>query len=543
MTWSIISLIKANRKSALAVTMINIPLSLALAIASGATPVQWLLTAFWAGLLASIFCSSHHNIYGPAWSLAWILLPVAVVYGIAYLPILAIGWGLIILLIAVLRLSKYIVLIPMSALQGFLLWIGLIIGLQQIPAALWLDLWFGLLETFQNVWSVSLIALWVFIVSFIILQLCRKYTPSVPGAIVVTIIWAIAGKLLVWWGDPLLPLLSDVYTDVAFNLIQIPTVATFTSIFQDWELLKTLIIASWWVAVIAVLETLISSKMAYKETRVWYDAQREVYGLWITNLLSWIVWSLPSSALVPRTTMNMQTWASHRMSGWLVSVFTAIVALFLFEWRLAYLPFAVTAAILIDVAIGMINLSLYHKMRSLQKSSIAIILFVWVLSYLWDPMLWILVGTIMALLTVVNRAMKADLVVNVFRDGHHVRKLPLAEYQAIQGDKDLIIIKLEGELSYLTIDTHSSAMQTVTAPSTIILWFGYTSTLDIDAMEELTLQIQTRLTAWTDVYITWLTQQPHRMLSMNWVFHHLEENGFVRASKSELLDELLEHNT
>ena len=75
----------------------------------------------------------------------------------------------------------------------------------------------------------------------------------------------------------------------------------------------------------------------------------------------------------------------------------------------------------------------------------------------------------MALLTVVNRAMKADLVVNVFRDGHHVRKLPLAEYQAIQGDKDLIIIKLEGELSYLTIDTHSSAMQTVTAPSTIIL--------------------------------------------------------------------------
>lgn len=535
----ILSLIWANWKSALAVTMINIPLSLALAIASGATPVQGLLTAFWAGLLAAIFCSSHHNIYGPAGSLAWILLPIAITYGIAYLPLLAIGWGLIILLIAVLRLSKYIVLIPTSALQWFLLGIGLIIGLQQIPAALGLDLSFSITEVFQNLWSINLIAVAVFGVSMIILQLFKKFIPSVPGAVVVTVLWALFGKFFIGAGSEIMPLLIDVYTDVKFSLFQIPDFSLITGLFADTIALKAVLIASVGVAVIAVLETLISSRMAYKETRVWFDAQREVYGLGIANLLSGLVWSLPSSALVPRTTMNMNSWATHRMSGGLVSIITALLSLFLFEWRLSYLPFAVTAAILIDVAMWMINLSLYHKMWKLEKQSILIILFVWTLSYLRDPMMGILVGAVMALLAVVRRSMEADLMVNVFRDGRHVKKLPLSEYHSSSWDDDILIIKLEWELNYLTIESHISAMQWLEWAHTIILWFGYTASLDIDAMEEFSLQIQQRLEEEKDIYLTWLHGQTLHMMQQSWVFGHLKENGYVWESKSELLEKVL----
>ena len=85
--------------------------------------------------------------------------------------------------------------------------------------------------------------------------------------------------------------------------------------------------------------------------------------------------------------MNMRSGATHRLSGGIVGVLTALFSFFLFEGALSYLPFAVTAAILIDVALGMINVSLYHKMWKLEKSSILIILFVGVLSYLWDPMM------------------------------------------------------------------------------------------------------------------------------------------------------------
>lgn len=532
-------LIWANRKSALAVTMINIPLSLALAIASGATPLQGLLTAFWAWLLAAIFCSSHHNIYGPAGSLAGILLPIAITYGIAYLPILAIWGWLIILLIAVLRLSKYIVLIPTSALQWFLLGIGLIIGLQQIPAALGMDLGYTITQVFANLWEINSIAIWIFIISMIVLQLFKKFLPSVPWAIVVTVLGALLGKFFIRAGSSILPLLIDVYTEVKFSLFQIPDFWMVTGLFSDTVALKAVLIASVWVAVIAVLETLISSRMAYKETRVAFDAQREVYGLWITNLLSGLVWSLPSSALVPRTTMNMTSGATHRMSGGLVSIITAVIALFLFEWRLAYLPFAVTAAILIDVAMGMINLSLYHKMRKLEKQSILIILFVWVLSYLWDPMMGILVGAVMALLTVVKRSMEADLMVNVFRWWRHAKKLTLSDYESFQQVWDVIIVKLEWELNYLTTESHISAMQSVADAETIILWFGHTASLDIDAMEEFALQIQQRLADDKNVYLTGLHGHTLHMMEQSGVFGHLEANGYVYESKSELLDKIL----
>ena len=104
-----------------------------------------------------------------------------------------------------------------------------------------------------------------------------------------------------------MPLLIDVYTDVQFSLFQIPDFSLIGSLFVDSVALRAVLIASVGVAVIAVLETLISSRMAYKETRVPFNAQREVYGLGIANLLSGLVGSLPSSALVPRTTMNMNS--------------------------------------------------------------------------------------------------------------------------------------------------------------------------------------------------------------------------------------------
>jgi MFS superfamily sulfate permease-like transporter len=84
-------------------------------------------------------------------------------------------------------------------------------------------------------------------------------------------------------------------------------------------------------------------------------------------------------------------------------------------------------------------------------------------------MLGILVGAVMALLALVNRSMDADLIANVFRGGHHAEKLPLGEYDAIQEEGDLIIIKLEGELNYLTTEAHITAMRTITKANQIVL--------------------------------------------------------------------------
>ncbi|MDO8530004.1 MAG: SulP family inorganic anion transporter [bacterium] len=90
--------VKSNWKSGITVALVSIPLSISLAIASGATPLQGIITAVWAGLIASIFAGSNFNIIGPAGALSGILATFAMVYGFASLPSLAIVVGILLLL-------------------------------------------------------------------------------------------------------------------------------------------------------------------------------------------------------------------------------------------------------------------------------------------------------------------------------------------------------------------------------------------------------------------------------------------------------------
>lgn len=132
MKHSIISRIRGNYKSGIAVALVNIPLSLALAVASlgnhPAAPLMGILTAIWAGLVASLFASSKHNIFGPAGALSGILLAFSIQYGAQYVPIVALVSGLLIFIVYTFKLSKYITLIPSSALHGFLLGVGITIA-------------------------------------------------------------------------------------------------------------------------------------------------------------------------------------------------------------------------------------------------------------------------------------------------------------------------------------------------------------------------------------------------------------------------------
>lgn len=71
-------LIRENWKAALAVSLINIPLSISLAVASGATPLQGIITGIWGPFIAAMFCGSKHNIFGVAGALTSIVLAFVV---------------------------------------------------------------------------------------------------------------------------------------------------------------------------------------------------------------------------------------------------------------------------------------------------------------------------------------------------------------------------------------------------------------------------------------------------------------------------------
>lgn len=444
------------------------------------------------------------------------------------------------LIVWALRLSNYLSIIPWAVLQWFLLGIALIIGIQQIPAILWVNLEYTALEALLSITEANRLAIVLFTISLTILQLCRRYFPQMPGIIIVAVLWVLIGRFDAFNTTLWIDKLVDVYGEIWFSLFQFQWISTYTSLLNNTWLTQTLLTASIGVAVIALLETLISAKIATKNTRKAFSSQREVYGLWLTNIVTWLVGWMPVSALVPRTTLNIDMWATNKRSWALIGIFTAVFAAFLFSDALQFLPFAVIAWVLVDIALGMFNISLYHKLRNTEKSSIIIIGLVGVISYMWDPMLGILIGTTMALMMVVMRAMKRDLITNVFRDGHHLKKTKLVTYTRKQHEDDTLLVKLEWELNYLNTETHTLLLRKIKKPQIIILWFWYTCVIDNDAAEELDIVIQEYIQQWKQVYITWLEDQNLRLMSHGEWYISLKKEGHIYESKTKLLEKILD---
>ena len=532
-------LIAQNRKAGLAVSMINVPLCISLAIASGATPVMGLMTGIRSGIIAAIFASNKHNIYGPAGSLAGILLPFSLAFGVQYLPLIAIAWWVVILLIYAFRLTKYITLIPTPALQGFLLGIGLIIWLQQVPAALGLDVSYSLLEVFSHLNEINYFTVSLFVGAMIVLFLFKKFIRMIPGAIPVTVIGVVIWLFVNNESLPETLLLVNQYPDVTFSFWQFGKRETIQWLWTNIPLMRELWVAALWVGIIAILETLISSKIAEKQTKTKSNHQKEVLWLGLANIFSGLIGGLPASALVVRTGLNVRSGATSKLSSALTGIFTGLLSFFLFANSFQFLPFAFIAAILVDVAMGMINISMYHRMRRLEKVSIAIIVVVWVISYVWDPMSWILLGSAIALLVFINRMMKTDLMVTVFRKGHFAEKVTLKNYHATQQQGDIVIVKLDGEINYLTIEKQIQAMQQITTSCTVIIGFGHTAQVDIDALDELDHMIELRHSQNIEVYVTGLQGQCKTMVEQTNFYSELTKNGKVYVSKSALLEKLL----
>ena len=164
--------------------LVSLPLSISLAIAADALPVQGCITAVWAGLFSAVLGGSHYNIVGPTGALSGILsyyslkycppAPAACYSGI--LPLLAILSGLISLLVWSSGLDKFLVFIPGAVMHGFTLGVAFIISANQLNFLLGLpklprhpEFLANLGETFSNLQSISPLAVCFFAVTFYVL--------------------------------------------------------------------------------------------------------------------------------------------------------------------------------------------------------------------------------------------------------------------------------------------------------------------------------------------------------------------------------------
>ncbi|MGE4443648.1 MAG: SulP family inorganic anion transporter [Candidatus Altimarinota bacterium] len=548
-TKTIFENLKGNWKAGLTVAMINIPLSISLAVASGATPLQGIITGIWAGVIASIFASSHYNVFGVAGALSSILLGFVLANGengVFLLPLIAIFAGIFMLIIYFLKITKYITLIPSTALHGFLISVGITIALGQVSGALGLndpvlgipqhkEVLMNLIEVGKNIFHTNIVSVIVFSLGLGFLIVGKKYFPKFPSVIVLTVIGIGIGLLVHNGFLPKMLLLVDKYPEIKFELFQFPFAnISISSIGEFIDIAKGLLSVSLVVAIIAIIETIISAKIAEKITKVKFSKDREVLGLGLSNIGVGLLGGLPNTAVFIRTALNINSGATHRTSGFLIAIFTLLISALLFNGAFKFLPFPIISAILMNIALGLIDINLLKKLYTLEKTAFFITITTTIFAVVFEATYGILIGTAITLIIYIRKITNSNANISIFRKNGEVEKISLSKYLQKQQDGDVILTKFSGGLNYLNIEGNIAAIEKLNANQKVIISLGHIGNIDVDGIEAIDEMIDTLEANRIDVYIS--GSKDFDFISKLHSFQRLEKAGKIFSSSTEALD-------
>lgn len=549
---NILQKIKSNYKSWLTVSMISLPLSISLAVASWATPLQWILTWIWAWVFAFFYSSSNYNIFWVAWALSSILFWFTLSHWelwVSLLPVIAIISWFLMLIIYFLKITKYITLIPTTALHWFLISVWITIALWQISWALWLndplfnipqhkEIFLNLLEISKNIIHSNIYALIVFLFGFWFLIICKKYFPKFPWVIVLTILWIILWFLVEYNFFPHILLIVDKYPSLTFSLFENPFRGiNFNNFNENLNLITWIFSISLVVSIIAIIETIISAKIAENITKVKFNKDREVLWLAISNLWTGLMWWLPNTAVFIRTALNIDSWANHKMSWLLTSIFTLIISALAFNWAFKYLPFPIISAILMNIAIWLIDIKMLKNLYKIQKTAFVITLITTFFSVFWEPTYWILIWTSITLLIFLKKMTNQDANISIFRKDKFVQKITLWKYLKVQQDSDIVLMKFSSGLTYLNIETNISKIEKINKNQKVILSLSHIWNIDIDWIETIDEIINILTQNNIDVYLSWIETCNYYSKLHN--YNLLKKNNKVFATTWESLNILL----
>lgn len=491
-----INLLK-NIRPGLTVALISLPLSIALSIASGAGPIPGIITGIWAPIIASLFGSSNYNIIGTAGALTTILFGATLVAGPAVLPFLAIVSGFIIMGIFLLRLDKYLRYIPSSVIYGFATGVAILIAANQLFDAVGLsfvdrsgNFLTDLALFVRSLPDLYLPSLFIAISTLAFLLVWKLFIKSVPGAIPVSILGSIVGLLSEkgqLWGIDYVTL-EDKFGEISAHIVALPDLAVFENIISDHTKLVWFLNTAFVVAIISVLETLITARIGDKVTKTEHKPSIELRGLGLANIVSGFVGGLPATGVFIRAGLNIKSGANSKVSQGLSGVFLALLAIL--AWPLLqYLPMPVIAGLLMITAIGLIETEHFLRYWRLEKSSLLVGVVVALTTVIDDAGTGVMVGVVMALLIFIDSITKGrfDVTLNVNRQRFAFNKkggFRIPKDVAV----DVVVYSIAGFLAYADSAHHREHLKIMArTPSieTVIIRMRNLHYADLDGIDAL----------------------------------------------------------
>ncbi|MFR1766316.1 MAG: SulP family inorganic anion transporter [Lachnospira sp.] len=374
------------------VAIIALPLSIALALASGVGPEQGIYTAIFAGFVISLLGGSGVQIAGPTAAFATIVAGIVAKNGMEGLVIATIMAGILLIIMGLLKFGNLIRFIPYTITAGFTIGIAVTIVIGQIKDFLGLTFTSAPVETMdklkacaESIGTFNWQALLVGMVSLAILILWPKVTEKIPPSLIAVIAAIIMVKLI----GMDVKTIGDLYT-ISSELPKVNIPAA------DFNMVRSLFPDALTIAVLAGIESLLSCVVADGMVGSRHKPNAELVAQGAGNIVSALFGGIPATGAIARTAANIKNGGRTPIAGMVHSVTLLLILLVLMPYA-AWIPMPAIAAILFMVAYNMSGWREFLLLvKTSPKSDVIVLVTTFVLTVVFDLVVAIEAGLVMA---------------------------------------------------------------------------------------------------------------------------------------------------
>lgn len=381
------------------VAIIALPLSIALALASGVGPEQGLYTAIVAGFVISLLGGSRVQIAGPTAAFASIVAGVVAKNGMDGLILATIMAGALLILMGVLKLGSLIKYIPFTITTGFTFGIAVTIVIGQLKDFLGLtfnnapiETMDKLIEVFKCIGTFNWQALVVGLVCLLILIFWPKKLEKIPASLIAVIVGAAMVALLHMDVNTI----GDLY-----KISSKPPAPVLPAV--SWAKIRAVAPDAFTIAILAAIESLLSCVVADGMIGSKHNSNMELVAQGAGNIASALFGGIPATGAIARTAANIKNGGRTPVAGMVHAVVLLVILVVLMPFA-KLIPMPAIAAILFMVAYNMSGVrTVAHLMKTAPKSDIVVLVVTLAFTVVFDLVVAIGVGMVLACILFMKR--------------------------------------------------------------------------------------------------------------------------------------------
>jgi SulP family sulfate permease len=417
--------LRADLMAGMVVGVVALPLSMALAIASGVPPQHGLYTAIVAGALIALLGGSRVQVSGPTAAFVVILSPIALRFGLGGLLLATLMAGLLLMAMGLARMGRLIEFVPYPVTTGFTAGIAVVIGTLQIKDLLGLTVeampehYLDRLEALALALpSTRLEDVLIGSLTLALLIWWPRVTRKIPAPLVALTLGAGAAAL----AAHLLPGFEVATIQSRFHYVldgaTLPGIPRTPPLPQlPWNLpgpggrpllfsfsvIRLLAPSAFAIALLGAMESLLSAVVADGMTGQKHDPDAELFAQGVGNMVVPFFGGIAATGAIARTATNVRSGARSPLAAFFHAL-VVLAAVLLLAPLLGYLPMASLAALLLVVAWNMSERDHFVRMlRVAPRSDVAVLLICFGLTVLFDMVVAVTVGVVLASLLFMKR--------------------------------------------------------------------------------------------------------------------------------------------